>query len=70
MAECLHVPGVAEVDAALIGALVAAVLQTDHGLSGAQLLLGEHSLILLSFLRSNAWFPVLRHLQKISDIRV
>lgn len=41
---------VAEIDAGLIGSLVAAHLQADDGLAGFELVLGEVSLVLLGFL--------------------
>ncbi|KAF4518354.1 hypothetical protein B566_EDAN007081 [Ephemera danica] len=50
----LHVSGVAEVDARLVGTLVAAVLQRDDTLTRSHLLLAELSHVLVSLLGSNA----------------
>lgn len=52
-------PGVAEVLAALGGALVGAVLQVDDAFAGTQLLLRPFALLLLGGLGSEAGSPVL-----------
>ena len=56
--------GVAEIDAALCGALVAAVLQTDDGVAGAKLLFAEMTQVLISFFRPDAGFVEFSHLKK------
>lgn len=45
---------VTKADAALIGAFVTAVLQTDDGLSGFQLFVGKFAYIFGGFFRSDA----------------
>lgn len=55
-------PSVAEVDAALVGALVRAVLQRDDGVSGPELLLGKVALVLVGLFRSDGNLAVLRAL--------
>ena len=49
-----HVPGIAKVDTALIGALIGAVLQAYHSLSGLQLLVAEVPDVGLRLLGSDA----------------
>lgn len=51
----LHVPGVAEVDARLGGALVRSVLQGDDVGAGAQLLVAEVPHVLVGLLGANRW---------------
>ncbi|KAF4518353.1 hypothetical protein B566_EDAN007080, partial [Ephemera danica] len=62
----LHVSGVAEVDARLVGTLVAAVLQRDDTLTRSHLLLAELSHVLVSLLGSNAGQTVVASLRKYS----
>lgn len=60
----LHVPGVAEVDATLVGALVAAVLQADDALAGLELLVREVADVLVGLLRADARLAVGAGLEK------
>lgn len=46
---------VAEVDAALVGALVGAVLQRDNALAGAHLLVAEVAHVLVRLLGADGW---------------
>lgn len=50
---CLHVSRIAEIDAALRGALIRAVLQRNHRLAGAQLLLAKVTDVLVRLLRAD-----------------
>ena len=59
----LHVPGVAEADAALVGALVAAVLQADDALARLELLLREVADVLVGLLRPDARLAVVAGLK-------
>lgn len=56
--------GVSEIDAALVRALIAAILQTYHTLAGPQLLLREVAYILVRFFGTDAWFAVITRLIK------
>jgi len=58
----LHVPGVAEVDSGLGGALVRSVLQGDDIGAGAQLLIAEVAHVLVGLLGSNRWLVEVRGL--------
>ena len=57
-------PGVAEVDAGLVGALVAAHLQADGALAGVELLIGELTRVLLGLLRAQAGLAEVGRLKK------
>lgn len=60
--EHLHMSGIAETDATLIGTLITAVLQTNHTMSGSQLLLRETAYIFVRFLRADGWFSIIARL--------
>jgi len=59
----LHVSGIAKVDAALVGPLVATILKTDHTLACTHLFFREVANVLLSFLRTNARFAIITSLK-------
>lgn len=56
--------GVAEIDSWLIGTLVGPHLEPDDGLASSQFFLGEDSLILFGFFRTDAGFSIFHSLQK------
>ena len=60
--------GVAEVDAALGGALVAAVLQANDALAGLQLLLREVAHVLVRLLWADARLAVTARLEIYKEI--
>lgn len=61
--RALHVSSVAKVDAALVGAFVAAILKTDDTLARLQLLLREVAHVLVGLLRSDTRLAVVTRLE-------
>ena len=57
-------PGVAEVDAGLVGALVAAHLEANGALAGVELLLSELAGVLFGLLGAKAGLAEVRCLEK------